>query len=119
MNLSKEPIAIEDHEEITSEVVAAVAATEEVVATEIAVEIEETITIGLTTNFHCMKGTVKWYNETKGFGFIQTEENNDVFLHRSEISGQNVNLQPGQLVEFEVEQKDKGPMAVKVKTITA
>lgn len=87
--------------------------------TETVAETEEITTTDQTTNFHRMKGTIKWYNETKGFGFIQTEENNDVFLHRSEISGFNVNLQPGQLVEFEVEQKDKGPMAVRVKTIDA
>ncbi len=61
-----------------------------------------------------MKGTVKFFNDQKGFGFITTEEGKDVFVHSSELSEDN-SLGEGDSVEFEVAQGDKGPKAVKVK----
>lgn len=62
-----------------------------------------------------MKGKVKWYNETKGFGFIESEEGKDIFVHRSGLKSQFSVLQPDQMVEFEVEQGEKGPIATNVK----
>jgi len=60
-------------------------------------------------------GTIKWYNETKGFGFIQQENGPDVFVHFSSIQGDGFKtLVEGQKVEFEVTQGQKGPQAEKV-----
>ena len=57
-------------------------------------------------------GTVKWFNETKGFGFIQQENGPDVFAHFSAISGSGFKtLAEGQKVEFSVTQGQKGPQA--------
>ncbi len=63
-------------------------------------------------------GTVKWFNETKGFGFIQQDSGPDVFAHYSEIqsSGFKV-LNEGQRVEFEVTDGKKGPQASGIKVI--
>ncbi|WP_139852160.1 cold-shock protein [Acinetobacter pullicarnis] len=63
-------------------------------------------------------GTVKWFNETKGFGFIQQDSGPDVFAHYSEIqsSGFKV-LNEGQRVEFEVTDGKKGPQASSIKVI--
>ena len=58
------------------------------------------------------KGTVKWFNEAKGFGFIAPENGADVFAHYSEISGSGFKtLAEGQEVEFTVTQGQKGPQA--------
>jgi CspA family cold shock protein len=64
------------------------------------------------------KGTVKWFNGKKGFGFITDEEGNDVFVHFSAIvmDGYKV-LDEGAAVEFEVVEGDKGPQAANVKVI--
>jgi len=60
-------------------------------------------------------GTVKWFNGTKGFGFIEREGGNDVFVHFSAIQGDGYkNLTEGQKVEFTVEQGPKGPQASNV-----
>ncbi len=60
-------------------------------------------------------GRVKWFDEKKGFGFIEREEGNDVFVHFRAITGQGYKtLTEGQEVEFEVEQGQKGPQAVNV-----
>jgi CspA family cold shock protein len=57
-------------------------------------------------------GTVKWFNATKGFGFIQQDEGEDVFVHYSAISGDGYrSLEEGQRVEFVVVQGQKGPQA--------
>jgi len=61
------------------------------------------------------KGTVKWFNEAKGFGFIQQENGPDVFAHFSEIQGDGFKtLAEGQKVEFTVTQGKKGPQASKI-----
>ena len=57
-------------------------------------------------------GTVKWFNETKGFGFIAQENGPDVFAHFRQIKGDGFKtLAEGQTVEFEVTQGQKGPQA--------
>jgi CspA family cold shock protein len=61
------------------------------------------------------KGTVKWFNATKGFGFITTEDGDDVFVHFSAIEGEGFkSLDEGAEVEFEVTEGEKGPQAVNV-----
>ena len=57
-------------------------------------------------------GTVKWFSTQKGYGFIQREGGNDVFVHYSAIQGSGFrNLTEGQKVEFTVEQSPRGPQA--------
>ena len=59
-----------------------------------------------------MKGTVKWFNAEKGFGFITTEEGNDVFAHFSQIQNDGFkSLDEGQEVEFDVVEGEKGLQA--------
>ena len=61
------------------------------------------------------KGTVKWVNNQKGFGFISDEQGNDVFVHYSGIQSNGFkSLEEGQEVEFEVIEGQKGPQAVNV-----
>ena len=61
------------------------------------------------------KGTVKWFNDSKGFGFIQREDGPDVFVHFSEIQSEGFKtLKEGQEVEFEKTQGKKGPQASNV-----
>ena len=63
-------------------------------------------------------GTVKWFNEGKGYGFIARESGDDVFVHFSGIEGEGFRtLREGERVEFSVEQDDKGPRAVRVKRV--
>lgn len=63
-------------------------------------------------------GKVKWFNESKGWGFITTDEGTDVFVHYAEIEGEGFkSLAEGQNVEFEVTQGAKGPQATKVRPI--
>jgi CspA family cold shock protein len=60
-------------------------------------------------------GTVKWFNGGKGYGFIEREEGEDVFVHYSSIQGDGFrNLDEGQRVEFDVEQGAKGLQAANV-----
>jgi len=60
-------------------------------------------------------GTVKWFNETKGFGFIEREDGPDVFVHFSAIQGDGFKtLADGQKVEFDVTDGQKGPQAENV-----
>lgn len=61
------------------------------------------------------KGTVKWFNSSKGYGFITREEGEDVFVHFNAIEGDGYkSLDEGDEVEFEVEQGPKGLQATKV-----
>ena len=63
-------------------------------------------------------GTVKWFNGSKGYGFIAREDGPDVFVHYSAIQGQGFrNLEEGQSVEFDVEQGPKGLQAANVSVI--
>jgi CspA family cold shock protein len=63
-------------------------------------------------------GTVKWFNETKGFGFIEQESGPDVFAHFSAISGSGFKtLAEGQKVQFTVTQGQKGPQAENIVAI--
>lgn len=62
-----------------------------------------------------MQGTVKWFNSTKGFGFITPSDGSkDLFVHQSEAPD---SLQEGDRVEFEAAQGDKGPMAKNVRIV--
>lgn len=61
------------------------------------------------------KGTVKWFNAKKGFGFIQMEGGKDIFVHHSEIESQGFrSLDEGDEVEFEIRDSPKGEHAAKV-----
>lgn len=66
-----------------------------------------------------MKGTVKWFNDAKGFGFIAPEDGTkDVFCHHTAIQADGFrSLAEGQKVEFDVEQGKKGPQAANVRII--
>jgi len=60
-------------------------------------------------------GTVKWFNESKGFGFISREDGNDVFVHYSSIQSNGYkSLAEGDRVSFEIEESPKGPKAINV-----
>ncbi|MBU2512623.1 cold-shock protein [bacterium] len=62
-----------------------------------------------------IEGTVKWFNDSKGYGFIEQENGDDVFVHHSAINGNGFkSLQEGDRVTFEIEQGQKGPAAVSV-----
>lgn len=61
------------------------------------------------------QGTVKWFNAEKGFGFIEVEGGNDVFVHFSAIAQEGYkSLEEGQAVEFEIVEGDRGPQAANV-----
>ena len=62
-----------------------------------------------------VNGTVKWFNESKGYGFIEQESGEDVFVHFSAISGDGFKtLKEGQKVQFDVTKGPKGPQAANV-----
>ncbi|CAM4059495.1 cold shock domain-containing protein [Paenibacillus alkaliterrae] len=62
-----------------------------------------------------MKGTVKWFNAEKGYGFIQTEGGEDVFVHFSAIQGEGFKaLDEGQAVEFDITEGNRGAQAANV-----
>ena len=62
-------------------------------------------------------GPVKWFDEAKGFGFIQSEDNKDLFVHRSGVKDNVFSLEAGQSVEFEIKENDKGPVAFNVEVV--
>ena len=60
------------------------------------------------------EGTVKWFNQSKGYGFIQQEEGEDLFVQKSQVEG---HIRDGDSVEYEVGEGPKGPNAVNVRKI--
>ena len=63
-----------------------------------------------------MKGTVKWYSGMKGYGFIQGEDEKDIFVHRNAIP-EGTSLYEGDKVEYEIENSEKGPQAKDIKKL--
>jgi CspA family cold shock protein len=61
-----------------------------------------------------MKGTVKWFNDRRGYGFIEGEDEKDVFVHRNSIA-EGTYITEGDKVEYEVESSERGPHAINVK----
>ncbi|MDB2075337.1 cold shock domain-containing protein [Clostridium paraputrificum] len=61
-------------------------------------------------------GTVKWYNQEKGYGFISCNDGKDVFVHHSQIKekGPEKDLHEGESVSFDIQEGEKGPMAVNI-----
>ncbi len=65
------------------------------------------------------KGKVKWFNASKGYGFIERENDSDVFVHYSAIVGDGYKtLEEGQEVEFDIVQGERGPQASNVKKLS-
>ena len=65
-----------------------------------------------------LKGKVKWFDTKKGFGFIQSEDGNDVFVHYTSIQNEGFkNLEQDQDVTFEIIEGKKGPQAANVKVV--
>ena len=65
-----------------------------------------------------MQGTVKWFNNQKGYGFISDESGNDVFVHYSGLNMEGfTSLEEGAAVEFDVTEGSKGPQAVNVTVV--
>jgi CspA family cold shock protein len=63
-------------------------------------------------------GKVKWFNQTKGFGFVTADDGTDAFVHHSDIQGEGFkSLSEGQAVSFEVTRGPKGPKAINVKPL--
>ena len=67
-----------------------------------------------------MEGKVKWFNKSKGFGFITPSDGGkDVFVHQSDIEAEDRTLNDGDRVQYEVAEGPKGPKAANVKTIAS
>ena len=65
-----------------------------------------------------LQGTVKWFNNKRGWGFIVKEDGGDIFVHYSAIKGDGFrSLDEGQRVQFEIENGDKGPAAANVEPV--
>jgi CspA family cold shock protein len=68
----------------------------------------------------CVKGTVKWFNSAKGYGFIGREDGKDVFVHYSAIQSEGYkDLKEGDQVEFEITEGNKGPQAANVSKVSS
>ena len=77
---------------------------------------EAVVLKGISIMSESVNGVVKWFNDEKGFGFIEREGESDVFVHYSSISGDGrKTLQEGQNVTFDVVQGQKGPQAENVR----
>lgn len=64
------------------------------------------------------QGTVKWFSDTKGYGFIEQEDGTDIFVHFSAIQGEGFKtLKEGQMVEFDIEEDPRGPKAINVRVL--
>ena len=63
-----------------------------------------------------MKGTIKWYNNMKGFGFIVGEDGKDVFVHRTAIP-MGTDLYEEDMVEYDIEESERGPKAKNIKKL--
>ena len=63
------------------------------------------------------EGKVKWYNEAKGFGFIETENSDDIFVHHTSLDSPHAGLNQGDSVSFEISEGEKGLVAKQVKMI--
>jgi CspA family cold shock protein len=64
------------------------------------------------------QGTVKWFNDSKGYGFIQKDSGGDIFVHHTGINSEGFKtLAEGAAVQFEIEETQKGPRAISVTTI--
>ncbi len=63
-----------------------------------------------------MKGTIKWYNDQRGYGFIEVKDEKDVFVHRNQLP-EGIYLAEGDSVEFETEDSERGPQAINVKKL--
>ena len=63
-----------------------------------------------------MKGSVKWYNEMKGFGFIEVKDGRDVFVHKTSIP-EGTSLNDGDNVEFETQDSERGLQATNIKKL--
>jgi CspA family cold shock protein len=65
-----------------------------------------------------LQGTVKWFNDKKGFGFISSSDGHDYFVHHTSILGEGFKTLPeGANVQFEIEKSERGPRAIQVKVI--
>ena len=74
---------------------------------------------GGETNVERLKGTVKWFNNAKGYGFLGRDDGPDVFIHYSAITSEGYkSLQEGDKVEFEIVQGQKGPQAANVMKVS-
>ena len=64
------------------------------------------------------EGTVKWFNDAKGYGFIEQDDGQDLFVHHTGINASGFrSLDEGQRVQFEIETNEKGPKATKVELL--
>lgn len=64
-----------------------------------------------------MRGTVKWYDIRKGFGFIHGEDGSTVFVHKTAIPFFDIYLEPGENVEYQLGTSERGPQAIDVKKL--